>query len=218
MKKYFRLLTLIVFISLVGCASPQKTEMANVCTVSIYQGDSLISGSNALDGVTIYNLKNKSFTIKVPNADCKPSIGVFSVFEKMRSIGASKGKVFTTSGFEMASNPEKNNELPIARDAERIAQKDFYDIFGSEGVKNYQSICKIDGKCPIPLVAFRSYSNFLGGSNNQQKNSATINPVTSKPINLMVYTEEKRMPRTGSNGNWPADIVLQPHPLLIILN
>lgn len=198
-------------------AVERTTENASEeCAVSIIQDGVRIAGANPLPGVTLISLKKKPFLIQVPSASCNASIGVFNIFEKMRSLGATKAKLFTTTGFEMAASPGTSDTLPIARDAERISQSDFNSFLGQVGMSNYQSVCKADGICPIVLTAFRSYHNFINTQSGQPSNQAQITVRNFQPIHLMVYTETKRFPNADSSGaNWPADILLKPNPYLV---
>lgn len=134
----------------------------------------------------------------------------------MRSLGATKSKLFTTTGFEMAASPGTSDALPEARDAERISQSDFNDFLGQKGMSNYQSVCKADGVCPVVITAFRSYHNFINVQSGQPSNQAQITVRNFQPIHLMVYTEIKTFPTAGSKGaNSPSDILLKPNPYLV---
>jgi hypothetical protein len=215
----------IVFIGLLlgACADVPQSSNPRPCDVTVFQDGNHVVGVTPPNGVTTFTLQNRPFTLKVAKLECKPSLGTFSSFERMRSLGSQNSKLFTTTGFEMAGDPTNLHILPAPRDAERIAATDLGDMFGDIGTKHFNEICKRDGKCPIPVMAFRSYWNFSKDKEGTPNKEATLDPTAPrgsalprKPISLMVYTENERFLRPQAIGNWPAEIVLEAHPLLLV--
>lgn len=214
----------IIGLLLGACAEVPRSPTPGRCDVTVFQDGNQVIGLTPPNGVPTFTLQNRPFTLKVANVECKPSLGTFSSVERMRALGPQNSKLFTTSGFEMAGDPATRHVVPAPRDAERIAEADFDNMFGDIGIKHFNDLCERDGRCPIPVMAFRSYWNFSKGKETIPGTEATLDPTAQrgsalprKSIPLMVYTETERFIRPHATGNWPAEIVLETHPLLLVL-
>ncbi len=154
-------------------ASPAK------CSVTVTQaGKEVVSKADGR--IQIYEMQSAPFSIEVSSGQCKPSVGTFPNVGDFKYV-ADNPIVLSGPTFSMAGSDETRDVLHFRSENPRLIEG-YEDVYNSYK-KEYEVLCRAQGKCPLKIRAYRTYWNFVADNNNAERTYADFKRLTlEKPL------------------------------------